>query len=245
MDDADFRLKGSVVTVIVIELYRYSPDTFVEQLQRQIQRAPQLFEQAPVVLDLEKFSVEESFLEFSLLLEQCRACGLLPVAFRDESTRLRKEVQDTGLALLPRSDIRNKVRPAARKTAPAESGADLAVKTEVKQKSSVRPSKLVTRPVRSGQQIYADGADLIVMAPVSEGAEVLADGNIHIYGPLRGRALAGIRGDDSARIFCQKMEAELLSIAGNFIVSDALGEDVIRQPAQAFLEDDTLQVAAM
>lgn len=245
MVDADFRLKGSVVTVIVIELYRYTADTFVEQLEQQIQRSPQLFDQAPVVISLEKFSVDESLPEFNLLLEQCRACGLLPVAFRDQGSRFLKNVQDTGLSLLPRPASRGKTPPAA-KTAPGpDTKQDMAIKTEAKKKPSIRPSKLVTRPVRSGQQIYADGADLIVLAAVNEGAEVLADGNIHIYGPLRGRALAGIRGDDKARIFCQKMDAELISIAGNFLLSDALDEKVRRQPAHAFLQDDTLCVAAL
>ena len=99
--------------------------------------------------------------------------------------------------------------------------------------------------MRSGQQIYAEGADLIVMAAVSEGAEVLADGHIHVYGALRGRALAGIRGDRSARIFCQSMDAELISVAGNFLVSEGIAEEFRRQPAQAYLKQDVLHVSAM
>ncbi|MDN6857078.1 septum site-determining protein MinC [Pseudomonas sp. CAN2814] len=90
----------------------------------------------------------------------------------------------------------------------------------------VRPTKLVTTPVRGGVQIYAAGGDLIVLAPVSPGAELLADGNIHVYGPMRGRALAGVKGDTSARIFCQQLAAELVSIAGNYKVA----EDLRRSP---------------
>ncbi|SFD17269.1 septum site-determining protein MinC [Pseudomonas citronellolis] len=91
---------------------------------------------------------------------------------------------------------------------------------------AVRPTKLVTTPVRGGVQIYAAGGDLIVLAPVSPGAELLADGNIHVYGPMRGRALAGVKGDTSARIFCQQLGAELVSIAGNYKVA----EDLRRSP---------------
>lgn len=91
---------------------------------------------------------------------------------------------------------------------------------------AVRPTKLVTSPVRGGVQIYAAGGDLIVLAPVSPGAELLADGNIHVYGPMRGRALAGVKGDTSARIFCQQLGAELVSIAGNYKVA----EDLRRSP---------------
>ena len=90
----------------------------------------------------------------------------------------------------------------------------------------VRPTKMVTTPVRGGVQIYAAGGDLIVLAPVSPGAELLADGNIHVYGPMRGRALAGVKGDTSARIFCQQLAAELVSIAGNYKVA----EDLRRSP---------------
>lgn len=90
----------------------------------------------------------------------------------------------------------------------------------------VRPTKLVITPVRGGVQIYAAGGDLIVLAPVSPGAELLADGNIHVYGPMRGRALAGVKGDTSARIFCQQLAAELVSIAGNYKVA----EDLRRSP---------------
>jgi septum site-determining protein MinC len=249
MDDADFRLKGSVVTVIVIELYRYTPDTFVEQLQSQIERSPQLFDQAPVILSLEKFSVDNTSLEFNLLLAQCRACGLLPVAFRDNSTRYVHPVEDTGLALLPPSDLREKTRPAKARRPQSEPKpapeASAEAKPAVAEVPAARPGKLITRPVRSGQQIYAEGADLIVMAAVSEGAEVLADGHIHVYGALRGRALAGIRGDESARIFCQSMDAQLLSIAGNFLVSDSIAEEFRQQPAQAYLQQDVLHVSAL
>lgn len=90
----------------------------------------------------------------------------------------------------------------------------------------VRPTKMITAPVRGGMQIYAAGGDLIVLAPVSPGAELLADGNIHVYGPMRGRALAGVKGDTSARIFCQQLGAELVSIAGNYKVA----EDLRRSP---------------
>ena len=245
MDDADFRLKGSVVTVIVIELYRYTPDTFVEQLQRQIERSPRLFEQAPVLINLEKLSADSTSLEFNLLLAQCRACGLLPIAFKDEGTRYLKAVQATELALLPPSDLREKTRPAKARRQQASADKNAAVKAAAAASPVRRPGKVITRPVRSGQQVYAEGADLIVMAAVSEGAEILADGHIHVYGALRGRALAGVHGDQSARIFCLKMNPQLISIAGNFLVSDSIAEEFRQGAAQAYLEEDVLHIAAM
>ena len=101
---------------------------------------------------------------------------------------------------------------------------------------------LVTQPVRSGTQIYARGADLIVTAPVSPGAEIVADGNIHVYGALRGRALAGAGGDAEARIFCTRLEAELVSIAGRYLVSEQLPPESHRTAVQIALVDDRLTV---
>src|SRR6266851_5643392 len=103
-------------------------------------------------------------------------------------------------------------------------------------------ARLVTTPVRSGTQIYARGTDLVVTASVSPGAELVADGNIHVYGPLRGRALAGASGDTSARIFCSRLEAELVSIAGNYLVSDQLPPEQRGLSVQIALVDDRLTV---
>ena len=125
-----------------------------------------------------------------------------------------------------------------------ERGAARAAPAELKAVTSVEPAAtlLITEPVRSGQRIFADRGDLIVMAPVSSGAELIAHGNIHIYGPLRGRALAGVNGDRTARIFCQNLEAELIAIAGLYRTSDDLGPALRQTRIQAFLKDDTLCV---
>jgi septum site-determining protein MinC len=103
-------------------------------------------------------------------------------------------------------------------------------------------ARLVTGPVRSGTQIYARGGDLIVTAAVSPGAELVADGNIHVYGALRGRALAGANGDSTARIFCTRLEAELVSIAGRYLVSEQLPSDTRSFPVQIALVDDQLTI---
>jgi len=123
---------------------------------------------------------------------------------------------------------RRPVREPASKTPP---GPAAAAKT-----------RLVTQPVRSGTQIYARGADLVVTAAVSPGAEIIADGNIHVYGALRGRALAGAGGDVDARIFCSRLEAELVSIAGRYLVSEQLPPEQQGFPVQIALVDERLTV---
>ena len=102
---------------------------------------------------------------------------------------------------------------------------------------------VVDRPLRSGQRVYARGGDLIVLAVVSVGAEVIADGNIHVYGPLRGRAIAGARGDTSARIYCTCLEPQLVSIAGIYRTTETpLAADVLGQAAQVRLDGEKIIV---
>jgi septum site-determining protein MinC len=96
------------------------------------------------------------------------------------------------------------------------------------------------KPVRSGQQVYARGRDLVLTALVGNGAEVIADGSIHVYGALRGRALAGAQGDEGARIFCREFHAELVSIAGQYRVFEDIPKELRGQPVQAWLEGDKL-----
>jgi septum site-determining protein MinC len=101
---------------------------------------------------------------------------------------------------------------------------------------------LVTRPVRSGQRVYAAGGDLSIIASVSSGAELMADGNIHVYGPLRGRALAGMKGNTDARIFCQDLQAELVSVAGHYRVSENIPSELRGVPVQIYLDQKILRI---
>jgi septum site-determining protein MinC len=110
------------------------------------------------------------------------------------------------------------------------------------QRRSPPGSTLVTRPVRSGQRIYAAGGDLSVVAPVSSGAELMADGSIHVYGPLRGRALAGMNGNLEARIFCQDLQAELVSVAGHYRISENIPAELRGMPVQIYLDQKVLRI---
>ena len=128
---------------------------------------------------------------------------------------------------------------AAAKPAPLSASASAAAAT-------VLPTMIIDRPIRTGQQVYAENADLIVLGLVSEGAEIIADGNIHIYGPLRGRALAGASGNKQARIFAQFMQAELVSVAGIYRVFDqALPAHLNNRAVQIYLQDERLVISAI
>lgn len=243
---ATFRLKGGLYPMTALELVAWDSQRFLQDLQEKVAEAPAFFRDTPVILDLDGLpgSVE---LPLAELVDLCRQHGLLPVGVRGGSPEREAMAREAGLACLPASrarggrSAREPAGDAAQPEAPeAPAPAPAVVPTE-----SPSPSRVVTTPVRSGQQVYAAGGDLIVLSSVSEGAEVLADGNIHVYGPLRGRALAGVRGDAQARIFCQSLEAELVSIAGDFKLHDDLQGPLWKRPVQISLDVQTLRVEAL
>lgn len=250
MIDVNFQLKGSALTVVVLAIVRYEPTELLAQLKEKIDQAPQFFVNSPVLINLDRLENPEAVKNARELLDICRELNLQPLGFSGVPEVLLASVTKAGLAILPTPSERAlklpKTEPAAHlRDAVVERVIETVVETVIEERLVQRQSKVITRPVRSGQQIYAEGADLIVMAQVSEGAEVLADGHIHIYGSLRGRALAGVRGDETARIFCQQLEAELVSIAGNFLLRDSLPEDLHKKPAQIFLNGDKVVVETL
>lgn len=221
-----FKLKGRLYTFTVLQLMNADGALFAQQLAEIITKAPKLFDRTPVVLDCSALADERVDLQF---LCQClRDHHLVPVGIQGANSLLTTLAQCQGLAVLNASSTHDKPLIDEQPEAiPAES-----LKT-----------KLLTTPVRSGQQVVSKGGDLVIAASVSHGAELLADGNIHVYGALRGRALAGISGDTQARIFCQSLEAELVSIAGFYRLSDAIESQ--SGPCQIYLHDEHIHIEAI
>lgn len=212
--DSMFQLKGSMLAITVLELEHNDLKSLDTQLTAKVGQAPQFFSNTPVVVALDKLPETESDLDLDQLMTLCRRHGLHPLAIRATQRAHIAAASKLDLPVLPPSGARTRqIDPSAREQSPPVGPVH-------------RPTRIITTPVRGGQQVYAPGGDLIVMAAVSPGAELLADGNIHVYAPLRGRALAGIKGDTGARIFCQQLAAELLSIAGQYKVA----EDLRREP---------------
>lgn len=251
MIDVSFQLKGSALTVVVLALIEYNPKTLAAELKEKIDQAPHFFDNSPVLISLEKLvSTEQSaalIKNVPQLIKICRELNLQPLGFTAVPETLLASVQATGLAVLPTPSERALKIPVKETAKVMEAVIETVIEERVvvEERLVQRVSKVITRPVRSGQQIYAEGADLIVLAQVSEGAEVLADGHIHIYGSLRGRALAGVKGDVEARIFCQQFEAELIAIAGNFVLQDALPKELIKKPVQISLQGEKVIVEAL
>lgn len=233
-----FELKSETNSLIVLWIRDPNLEAVVEQLEAKLTRTPGFFAQELVLLDLGGLDLTSVAWDITPLLATLRKHQLIPVAARGGTPEQLQAATAAGLAILPRSGSETKRaadEPAAEAPAPATVETSTAV-----------TNKIIDKPIRTGQQVYAANGDLIVMAMVSAGGEVIADGNIHIYGPLRGRALAGVRGDTSARIFTQSLEAELVSIAGIYRTFEHdWGAEYRNKPAQIYLEGDKLLIAAL
>ena len=193
-----------------------------------MRQAPHFFVNAPLVLDLEQAAGLQTKGDFVKLVRDLRARRLSAIGIQNGTAEQGVAAFGAGLVTL-QGGRDTPVEPGGRPVPATPKTAEPAAAT-----------LLVTEPVRSGQRIFADRGDLVVVASVSSGAELISHGNIHVYGPLRGRALAGVNGDRTARIFCQSLEAELIAIAGLYQTSDDLSPTVRSQRVQAFLQDETL-----
>ena len=195
----------------------------------------------PLIVDMQDFRPSEA--DLPAVLAVFRRHRLPVAALRHSDEAWAATAADNGLPFTPPG----KERPVPLETADAGTVAEITgeIASETA-KQAGHPTVLVAEPVRTGQQVYAENADLIVTGTVSEGAELIADGNIHIYASMRGRALAGAKGRRDARIFIHSMQAELVSIAGiyrNF--EQQLPEHLYRKPVQIHLQDDRLVIAAI
>ncbi|MGV8917604.1 MAG: septum site-determining protein MinC [Pseudomonas sp.] len=238
--DPVFQLKGSMLAITVLELARNNLESLDRQLAAKVALAPNFFSNTPLVLALDKLPAGEGAVDLPGLMRVCRHHGLRTLAIRANRIEDIAAAIAIDLPVLPPSGARE--RPLD----PAPEVEVVKKKPEKPPEPTIKPTKIITSPVRGGQQIYAQGCDLIVTAPVSPGAELLADGNIHVYGPMRGRALAGIKGDTKARIFCQQLGAELISIAGHYKVSEDLRRDPLwGTGVQISLSGDVLNITRL
>lgn len=248
-------LKGGLFTLTAIQLYHFDMAAISDELESKIQQAPNFFQNAPIVIDLQKAQdiTKDALVN---LIQVFQLKKLIPVGVRGAQGPIKNLAIEAGLAIL--SESNSNERPV-KKTAPVKSDqAPSAPKKESQQavkpdfdNESVMPqqatgSRLITTPVRSGQQVYAPTGDLVILSSVSQGAELLAEGHIHVHGALRGRALAGINGNKEAIIYCKSLEAELVSIAGQYkIIEDLKESHLWKRSVCIKLVEDRLQVEAL
>ncbi|MBP4041153.1 septum site-determining protein MinC [Aeromonas sp. SrichE-2G] len=237
MVERDNELKGTTFTISVLHLSDGNLARIRQLLEAKVAQAPQFFNCAPLVLNVERLTEIPDFEQLKELVESEDFVLVGITGTRDEA--MKTAAKAAGLAVMVSGRSR-KAEPEPVTPAPAP---EPVVATPIAPvPAPLEASKVHVGPVRSGQQIYAAGTSLVVLGSVSPGAEVIADDSIHVYGALRGRAIAGAKGNPRARIYCQQLQAELLSIAGTFQLSDALPAGLIQEPVHIRLDNEQLRI---
>lgn len=233
-----FELKGTMASFTVLRLKSTDLELVEEQLRLKTAQLPSLFLDAPVLIDLAPLGDEVAALPLGEVVRLVRACQMVPVAVAHVPDQLRGAAVEAGLGIW-RGPISTRVRAGAepssaiaRTTAPDSAHGTPAPTLPTQHAGPV----VVTTPVRGGQVVYAQNNDLVILAPVNPGAQVIADGHLHVYAPMRGRGVAGAQGLPGARIFCQKLEAELLAISGAYLMADEIPASARGRAAQIYLE---------
>lgn len=251
-------LRFGQVGIACVRVRRVDAAALCDELERRVRAAPAMFARAAVVLDLSHLLNLPDDGAVDALLEAVRSAGMLPVGLAYGTSETEALAKRMGLPLIA------KFRAAYEPVGSSETAAAAAPSGKAKVREEVQPAPDLREPilsapapgtsigaqhhagaVRSGQQIYARDRDLIVTGAIANGAEVIADGNIHIYGGLRGRAMAGAQGDEKARIYVSDFRAELVAIAGQYRVFEQIPDDLEGQSVQCWLDGEKLLIAKL
>ncbi len=236
-----FEIKSASLPLVSFIVKSADITLVAQDLQTRLGDTPDFFDNDPVLVDLQHLDDQAVPLDLPALVQLLRSFRMNPVALRPNNTAHEAAAILAGLFLT------TEARTLPQSPATPEVVREVEVIREVvREVASSGSAMVVDKPLRSGQHLYAKGRDLVMLAMVNPGAEIMADGHIHVYAPLRGKAIAGAKGDTSARIFTNSLEAELLSIAGVYRTSDApLPKEVAGKAAQVWLVGDKLVMLAL
>lgn len=230
-----FEFKSGVITIPVLNLFTTDITVISHQLREKINQAPEFFMNSSLLIDLQALADQE--LNLVALVDAIRNAGMLPIGIRGGTAAQQQIAKDIMLPVMPAQSRTNSVKqePVSKEIKPTPD------KTEETDSPTTNTGTIISQPIRSGQRLYVKG-DLIIIAQVSAGAEIMAEGNIHVYGAMRGRALAGVQGNEDACIFCSDLQAELVSIAGNYRISEDIDDSVRNSPVQISLNKQALVI---
>lgn len=234
-------VKFGQVGIATLRIQSLDIAALCEEMRDRVTRAPKLFQNAALILDFSALPQCPTLQTVESLMDGLRATGVHPVAIAYGTSAIEQLAQQAGLPVLAKfragyereTTVPGPDMPAAAPPPQVHAAAP---------PPAFEPGMLQTQPLRSGQQVYAANRDLTVCAMVGAGAEAIADGSIHIYGPLRGRALAGASGNAQARIFCREFNAELVAIAGTYRVLDEIPKKLLGKAVQIWLDKDQLRI---
>jgi septum site-determining protein MinC len=245
-----FRLRAGNFNLLVLRLLDHRPDAVLPSLGDQFRRAPGFLRFAPIAIGLGELDARPEEVDFKALVSGLRALEIVPIGTTGGTQQMRQAAQAAGLPPLrpvggPKEAEDEPAPLPAASPPPAPAVDDTAPPSPAAAPPAVRSTLVVAEPVRSGQRVHAHGSDLIVTSTVNQGAEVIADGNIHVYGTLRGRALAGAADDRDARIFALAFDPELVAIAGFYAVRENLGEVPAGRAVQVRLQGEQMRFEAL
>lgn len=237
-----FEIKSAQLPLVALHVHTTDWKLLQQELNAEFGpngESPDFFDHDALVIDFSALPAETSVDDIIPLLKTLRQCNLMPVAMRGANDEWMQSALELGLCKAE-PEVHRQSKPT-----PAAEAATVPVQEVVREVVREVPGPLtmvVDKPLRSGQKVYARGGDLVVLAPVNQGAEVVADGNIHVYSTLRGKAMAGARGNVNARIFALNLDPELVSIAGVYRTSEnPLAAEVRGKSAQVRLSTDGLE----
>ncbi|TNF65441.1 MAG: septum site-determining protein MinC [Gammaproteobacteria bacterium] len=239
--EAAFQLKGRLFTLSVLQLTSNHIDTIDKELAKKKEQAPNFFNQAPIVIDLLDLEKDETkTIDLEALNNLLVKHALIPVGYCTKNSTWQEKIKSLNLPVLTEARLTAQPRQSKEDKETTTNGSKKASEAIARQYS--KQSLIIDTPIRSGQQVYASEGDLVVTSTVSPGAELLAEGSIHVYGTLRGRALAGINGNADARIFCHNLEANLISIAGQYRLFEDGYHSEQNRSHQIYLKDGQLMI---
>ncbi len=246
------QLKGEMSMLNVLHIQDTDVSEICSKLEQKRDEAPQFFMQSPIVIDGSELSGNALEFDFSALKQGLLDLGFIPVGSRNFPPAANNLMRESGWAIMRDQQSTSSVsksEPVQKnqvKDSPVEeSKENINTAPQTNPVAVMKNQMTVDRPVRSGQQVYAENSDMTVLSPTSAGSEIMADGSIHIYGALRGRVLAGARGNESARIYCQSLQAELIAIAGRYQLLDESDTTLKGKPAMIRLDGEKLVIEAL
>lgn len=236
---APIEFKSASLTVPSLRFFSSDFLVIDAALREKMAQAAEFFRDSPVMMDLQPLNEQQQCVDVEALVSLLRELGMVPIGLRGGNAGQNQAALALGIfcQAATAATATQKKRPDA-----SEVAGEPAPAVEVTRAAeNVQENKVICHPVRSGQRVYASG-DLTVTATVSAGAEIMAEGNIHVYGSLRGRALAGVQGNTSSRIFCTDLQAELISIAGIYKLRDDIAKEVQHKPAHISLDNELIVI---
>lgn len=223
------KLKSNNFTLLVLYLQNDSTKKIKYALQKKIQESPSFFKNAPVILNISQLSckIDWSSIKYIIQSLKLKIIGFI----KCENKKLNKTILDSGIPVfLKKNNFKHSIHIQKKK------------KTIDLKSNLFFKNKVIKKPIRSGQQIYSSNSNIIIINNVNEGSEIISDGNIHIYGKLKGKALAGIQGNTKCYIFCTELFAEIISICGQFLLLDQIPSELIGKSVQCYIQNGVIKL---